>query len=67
MKREFTRWPKYRNLYVKAFDRMIIARKERGLETVSMWRDGESVMRWWLGDDPMQITFDDYYNEYIEV
>lgn len=66
MKREFIRWPKYRNLYVKAFDRMILARKERGLETVDMWQDGEHTMRWWVGDDPMQITFDDYYNEYTE-
>lgn len=24
------------------------------------WKDGESVMRWWVGDDPLQITLEDY-------
>ena len=24
------------------------------------WKDGESVMRWWVGDDPIQMTIDDY-------
>lgn len=66
MKREFARWPKYRGLYVRAFDRMLLARKERGLGIPDMWQSGEHVMRWWVGDDPMQITFDDYNNEYID-
>lgn len=66
MKREFARWPKYRGLYVRAFDRMLLARKERGLDIPDMWQTGEHVMRWWIGDDPMQITFDDYNNEYID-
>ena len=66
MKREFARWPKYRGLYVRAFDRMLLARKERGLGIPDMWQTGEHVMRWWIGDDPMQITFDDYNNEYID-
>lgn len=60
MKREFARYPKYRNLYVKAFDRMLVARREAGLTLNSdNWQSGEDVMRWWVGDDPAQITFDD--------
>lgn len=64
MKREFARWPKYRALYVRAFDRMLERRKERGLEIPLMWSDGEHVMRWWVGDDPLQITIDDILEEY---
>lgn len=60
MKREFARYPKYRDLYVKAFDRMLQARQEAGLKTFESWQSGEDVMRWWLGDDPMQTCFDDF-------
>lgn len=57
MKQEFSQYPKYRNLYVRAFNRMLVARREAGLPT--NWQSGEDVMRWWVGDDPAQITFDD--------
>lgn len=53
MKREFARYPKYRQAYVRAFDRMLIARAAKGLE--NRWRNGEEVMKWWVGDDQDQI------------
>lgn len=56
MKREFIRWPKYRQLYVHAFDRMLRHRAEKGLPSV--WRTGEDVMRWWVGDDPDQLQLE---------
>lgn len=60
MKKDFRRYPKYRANYVRAFDRMLEARKQSGLNTVYGWIDGEHVLRWWQGDDPMQMTlFDD--------
>lgn len=59
MKSEFARYPKYRLNYVRAFDRMLETRNKKGLDNHSFWKDGESVMRWWVGDDPRQITFDD--------
>lgn len=58
MKRAFARYPKYRQMYVHAFDRMLKAREERGLPTV--WNSGEEVMTWWLGDDPNQLRLDGY-------
>lgn len=61
MKRDFYKYPKYRALYVRAFDKMLLARKEAGLETSEAWSDGEHVMRWWVGDNPQQITLFDYY------
>lgn len=58
---EFERWPKYRALYVMAFDRMLEARRRAGkinrLDT--QWFNGESVMRWWLGEDGAQILWED--------
>ncbi len=61
-KAEFARWPKYRENYVKAFDRMLVARTAAGRSNGS-WRDGEAVMRWWVGDDPNQICIDDLMAE----
>ena len=45
---DFERYPKYRNLYVMAFDRMIKRRTERGLPPYENWSCGEDVMRWWV-------------------
>lgn len=52
-------YPKYRAIYVKAFDKMMIARKKDGLTNRVNWTNGESVMRWWVGDDLNQITFEE--------
>lgn len=48
-RKEFARFPKFRALYVRAFDRMIEQRKSEGLPTT--WMNGEEVMRWWLKED----------------
>ena len=49
-KKQFERWPKYRELYLKAFARMIDEREKRGL-TSENFTTPENVMRWWLDDD----------------
>lgn len=59
---QFSRCPKYRENYLRAFGRMLIARKESGL-TTDKWTNAESVMRWWLGEDPAQVTFEDLRDE----
>ena len=59
---EFMIFPQYRRLYVRTFTRMLIARRKAGLTEPSdsvPWRNGEDVMRWWLGYDHAQITFAD--------
>ena len=61
-KREFALYPKYKENYIRAFDRMIIKRREDGLPTV--WNSGEECFTWWIGDDPNQISFDDYDEEW---
>ena len=47
-KREFARYPKFREAYIRAFDRMVQKCKEDGKPTT--WKDGEDVMRWWLAE-----------------
>lgn len=61
-KRDFARYPKYKEAYIKAFDRMIARRIEKGLPPV--WKDGEECFAWWIGDDPNQVVFDDYDKEW---
>lgn len=62
MKADFARYPKYRENYVRAFDRMLQARADAGQDNRD-WKTGEDVMRWWVGDDPRQISFLDEYME----
>lgn len=47
-------YPKYRDNYLRAFKRMLIARKEAGLQT--KWKTPYEVMMWWVGDDPRQLS-----------
>ena len=53
---EFQRWPKYYQAYLRAFDRMLQARRESGKET--RWATAQDVMDWWiyepLKEDPNQ-------------
>lgn len=62
MKYDFNRYPKYRENYVRAFNRMLKARRESGLGIPEKWTDGEAVMRWWMRDKPddqIEMDFED--------
>lgn len=62
---EFARWPKYRGLYIAAFDRMLLERQRRS-KIDGSWRAGTTgldVFHWWIRDGvlPGQIDlFEDY-------
>lgn len=56
---EFRLYPKYKNNYIKSFDKMLAERKRRNLQTNQQWGSGEEVFRWWMGENVNQITFDD--------
>ena len=43
---DFQRWPKYRANYIRAFERMLQRRRERGKKEI--WTNAEDVMRWWI-------------------
>ena len=48
MKRDFERWPKYKDTYIRAFDKMNEVRKKEGLHTY--FETGKEVMEWWIGE-----------------
>lgn len=58
--KEFADFPKYKQSYIRAFERMLDARKEKGLET--KWKTGEDVFRWWMNDDNLdgQMELSDF-------
>ena len=60
MKRGFALYPKYQENYIRAFDRMIQRRKDRGFPTT--WNSGEECFTCWVGDDVNQITMDDMFD-----
>ena len=56
--REFRRYPKYKSMYVRAFDRMIAERRRRGLPLG--WNSGMECYHWWMEDGilPGQFAFE---------
>lgn len=57
---EFERYPKYKEAYIRAFDKMLIEREKRGLKNCNKWSTGLKVFKWWMEDDNMdgQLAFD---------
>ena len=53
---EMRRYPKFVQMYIHAFERMISRRKERGKDPI--WHDGEECFKWWIGEDPDQYTLE---------
>ncbi len=48
---EFEIFPKYKQLYIMTFDKMLEARKAKGLDSRVNWKNGEDVFDWWLQND----------------
>lgn len=58
--KEFEQYPKYKENYIKAFDRMLKKREEEGKTfTKYHFNSGEDVFRWWVGEDPNQIRIEE--------
>lgn len=65
--KEFQIFPEYKGMYIHAFDRMMEARKRKGLEyqngTDRKWKNGEDVFLWWMEDKnisgQLSMEFDD--------
>lgn len=60
--KEFSDFPKYKNLYIKAFDRMVEVRKAKGLPTT--FQNGEDVFRRWMEDENVKGQME--LSEFIE-
>lgn len=56
---EFARYPRYRDLYIRAFDKMVEIRKSEGKGSYS-WNNGVDVFHWWMQDGvlPGQMSID---------
>ena len=66
--KEFLRWPKYKNAYLLAFEKMLEERKKKGKLSADskMGLTARSVYNWWMEYDilPGQINlFEDYEDE----
>lgn len=61
--KELNFFPKYKNLYIRAFQRMINKRIKRGKPT--QWKTGEEVYNWWINQDVREKTEEgqiDFFN-----
>lgn len=63
---EFQIFPKYEEMYKKAFHNMLIERKKHGDST--KWHDAQEVFDWWMEKDtiPGQLSINDYLKELQE-
>ena len=62
---EFREFPKYKELYINTFDRMIKAKgdKTHKIKTGAKWNTGYDVFLWWMDEDPNQMTLFDELEE----
>lgn len=47
--KQFEKYPKFRDMYVRAFDRMLQDGARRGID-YKHWSTGEDVYNWWISD-----------------
>lgn len=62
---EFEKYPKYKQLYINAFDKML--QQHSNKRSHYSWQSGYDVFNWWLDIDTNQMTLDDVLNESQEV
>ena len=66
--KELEMYPKYKQNYINAFQRMLEKRKTAGKDDVTgknglhKWTDGYAVYKWWVNDTsiPGQMSLEDY-------
>lgn len=51
-KKELNQYTKYKENYIKSFERMLEYRKGKEKETI--WKTGEEVYKWWIGECEIQ-------------
>ena len=54
MRRELNYFPQFVPFYIDTFQKMLEARKESGKKINARWKDGEAVLKWWIGNAGMQ-------------
>lgn len=48
-KEELEKYPRFKEAYVRAFDRMILERKQK--DKKCDWKNGQEVLAWWIGEN----------------
>lgn len=48
--KEFAQYPKYKEAYIRAFDRMLEYRRQCGNKDVIGWKTAQGVFDWWMED-----------------
>lgn len=63
--KEFARYPKFKDAYLRAFGRMLEARKAAGKHDEASWATPIDVFNWWMKYDilPGQMTLEDLMEE----
>jgi len=56
-KQEFERWPGFKKLWIRAFDKCIVDRKDAGLK--QLFASGQEWFEWWLSDKAMEESIDE--------
>ncbi|NDO18791.1 adenylyl-sulfate reductase [Lachnospiraceae bacterium MD329] len=56
---EFRAYPRYEQMYIHAFERMLDVRQQRGRTDNMTWQSGYDVFRWWMEEDFTQYEFTD--------
>ena len=54
---EFNRYPKYKDMYIRTFDKML---KVNANKDYRNWKNGYDVFLWWMEENPDQMIFDGY-------
>lgn len=55
--KEFMRWPRYKQLYINAFENMLREREKMGLP-IADWNSGMDVFNWWMEYDTLPGQID---------
>lgn len=56
---ELEMYPKYKENFIRAFDRMLKKRKAKGKDdSGGKWKDAESMYKWWVQDDSIEGQMD---------
>lgn len=66
MKRDFAKYPGYKKRYIDAFDKMqkrLLSEGKRPFRDASC--TGVDIYKWWVGDDPDQLSFFDEIEELL--
>ena len=65
--KEFSDYPKYKELYIRAFERMLEKRREHNLEDKQSWNNGQEVFDWWIEEYKYNVKGQMNLSDFMEV